>query len=106
MLEVLYRREIPTWSYRFRFDKKRHRGRLLPAEGMSEKQTEAEVKKLKAATYVLLTSKDLRAVQELLCHSSVKTAQKYTHVLSEQKDAVMNGVCSVILAQAANGAHR
>jgi integrase len=37
------------------------------------------------ATYALLMSKNVRLVQSLLGHSSIKTTQKYTHVLNSMK---------------------
>lgn len=37
------------------------------------------------ATYMLLTVSNLKLVQELLGHASVRTTQKYAHILSEQK---------------------
>lgn len=37
------------------------------------------------ATYALLVSRDIRAVQELLGHKRLQTTQKYAHVLSERK---------------------
>jgi len=40
------------------------------------------------ATLALLGSRDLRTVQELLGHQSIRMTQKYTHVMSQQKQDV------------------
>ncbi len=50
-------------------------------------------------TYALLASQDLRTVQELLGHSNIETTQRYTHILSEQKERVVDSTSAIILGQ-------
>ena len=49
------------------------------------------------ATYALLNSKDLRAVQETLGHQRVSTTQKYAHVLTRQKRNVIDQTSSFFM---------
>jgi integrase len=48
------------------------------------------------ATHALRLSGNLRAVQELLGHTSIKTTQKYTHVLNDEKAAIADGVAGFV----------
>lgn len=61
------------------------------------------------ATYLLVGGQDIRAVQELLGHSSVETTMIYPHVLNKRGRGVsspLDGVCADWLAVPRNGIQR
>ncbi|WP_028314560.1 tyrosine-type recombinase/integrase [Desulfatibacillum aliphaticivorans] len=103
-LEMIFKQNLQQHESGFVFENK-HTGKPLVDIKKAWKAAlkDAEIKDFRFhdlrhtyATYSLLVSKDIRILQELLGHSSIRTTEKYAHIMTAGKRDASNAVSSFI----------